>query len=166
MIYTQRAGRTQIFFCGMIRFGQLLTSIRATAPSSLAVEFFMKLRIKADSLRLRLGPSEILRLLEDGRVAEGIHFGVQPDAALTYALELSNSGDALSLRYEPGQLTVLVPREQACAWAAGDDVGIVGEMSVGAGSLTLLVEKDFACIDGPGEENADTFPNPKAGAVC
>jgi len=126
----------------------------------------MKLRIKGDSLRLRLGPSEIDRLLEDGRIAETVHFGPQPEAALTYAIELSHSADGLSLLYERQQVTVLVSRERARAWADGDEVGIDGGVSVGNGRLTLLVEKDFACVDGPGEENADTFPNPKAGAVC
>jgi hypothetical protein len=27
-------------------------------------------------------------------------------------------------------------------------------------SLRILIEKDFACIDGTDEQNADTFPNP------
>jgi hypothetical protein len=33
-------------------------------------------------------------------------------------------------------------------------------------SLQILIEKDFACIDGTDQENADTFPNPLAGLKC
>jgi hypothetical protein len=124
----------------------------------------MKLRIKGDSLRLRLGPSEIRRLLESGRIEETIHFG--PGTALTYALELAGSGDPPTLRYEPMRIAVLVSRELAHAWADSGQIGIEGAVDVGSGSLELLIEKDFACIDRDGNENADTFPNPKAGAVC
>lgn len=30
----------------------------------------------------------------------------------------------------------------------------------------LLVEKDFACLDGTNTDNEDTFPNPNIGMVC
>ena len=47
------------------------------------------------------------------------------------------------------------------------DVGIAEEISLGPlGSLFLLVEKDFACLDRSDEDNQDTFANPHAGATC
>jgi hypothetical protein len=125
----------------------------------------MKLRIKGDSLRLRLGPQEIARLIETGRVEETIHFGAEPGASLTYALELAPAGRELTLRYAPRRVTVLVLRERANEWARGNVVGIAGEVAAGENTLTVLVEKDFACIDREDHENEDTFPNPKAG-VC
>ena len=49
-------------------------------------------------------------------------------------------------------------------WASGDQIGIESEQLVDhQASLRILIEKDFACIDGTDEQNADTFPNPLAG---
>jgi hypothetical protein len=47
-----------------------------------------------------------------------------------------------------------------------DQVGIAEDISLGSlGSLALLIEKDFACLDRSEEDNQDTFPNPNAGTT-
>jgi hypothetical protein len=126
----------------------------------------MKLRIKGNSLRLRLGPSEVERLLDAGRIEATIRFAPEETATLTYALELKDSRDALSLRYSPREVAVLLSRELASEWSHSDQIAIAGKIDVGQGDLELLIEKDFACLDRDGREREDTFPNPKAGAVC
>jgi hypothetical protein len=71
------------------------------------------------------------------------------------------------VRYTERDITVLVPAGVANAWCSTDLVGIAESVSLGSlGSLDLLIEKDFACLDGSDEENQDTFANPSAGAVC
>ena len=55
----------------------------------------MKLRIKGDSLRLRVGPAEVERLTGSGRIEETIHFA--PGVQMTYALELSESAASISV---------------------------------------------------------------------
>jgi hypothetical protein len=35
-----------------------------------------------------------------------------------------------------------------------------------AGSLEIVVENDFACLDRSDEDNSDAFANPHAGAAC
>jgi hypothetical protein len=126
----------------------------------------MKLRIKGNSLRFRISPSEMARLLDSGRVEETVRFGEREDAHLTYALELGLSGQIISIRSHPQHVTVLLSKEAARQWAEGNAVGIAGDLSIGDGRLELLVEKDFACLDREDGEDADTFPNPKSGAVC
>ena len=126
----------------------------------------MKLRIKGDSLRLRIAPSEMTRLLEDGRVEETIHFGAGRDESLTYALEHAANADSLGVRYEAGRVTVVLPTAQARAWAQEDAVGVYGVVDVGAASLEIAVEKDWACLDKSEAENHDTFANPNKGASC
>lgn len=127
----------------------------------------MKLRIHKNSLRLRLGPSEIARLLASGRIEETIRFAPGDFAQLTYALELAPAdAEDLSVRYVLSEIAVIVPQAQAQQWADGNAVGISGKISVGEDTLELLVEKDFACVDRKPELNEDTFPNPKAGATC
>ena len=123
----------------------------------------MKLRIKGNSLRFRVSPSEVARLLEIGRIEETIHLSPDPNAHLTYALEHASQALAMSVRYMPQQVTVVVSSSAARLWANGHDVGLYGEASTAAGPLQLAVEKDFACLDNDDPENNDTFPNPKQG---
>jgi hypothetical protein len=125
----------------------------------------MKLRIKGNSMRLRISPSEMKRLLSEGRIEETIHFGPEPDARLTYALEQSASKIEMAVRYRPQEVTVILSTENARSWAEGDEVGIYGSFNVGHGQLELVIEKDFACLDRR-EGNEDTFPNPKGAQAC
>jgi hypothetical protein len=126
----------------------------------------MKLRIKGNSLRLRISPSEMTQLLQSGRIDETIYFGAGDDARLTYALELDPQALATTLRYTRHELTVMVASRDAQQWAQGHDVGLYGESNTSHGPLEISVEKDFACLDKDEAANADTFPNPRQGAIC
>lgn len=51
--------------------------------------------------------------------------------------------------------------------SAGDQFGLYCSLGVADGKvLELLVEKDFACLDGTDADNEDAFPNPNHGVVC
>jgi hypothetical protein len=126
----------------------------------------MKLRIKGHSLRLRISPTEMTRLLEAGRIEETIVFSPNDVERLTYALEQHADVDRMTIAYDPHQIVVMVSTAEAGRWAAGEDVGLYGEIATSDGRLEVAVEKDFACPDKDDAENADTFPNPKQGAVC
>jgi hypothetical protein len=124
----------------------------------------MKLRIKGDSLRLRVGPAEMARLMETGRIEETIHFGLEDDARLTYALEVAGV-DAMTVRHEGMRVAVVLPMASARDWAQGNDVGVYGRVGLRSGWLEIAVEKDWACLDKRDGEKADTFPNPKQGEL-
>jgi hypothetical protein len=127
----------------------------------------MKLRINGNSLRLRVSRSEVARLLRSDRLEETVHFAPEANAKLTYALERESSVRAPTVRYTENTVTILIPADQACTWCATDQVGIAGNVSLGSlGSLDLLIEKDFACLDRSDEDNQDTFANPNVGATC
>jgi hypothetical protein len=125
----------------------------------------VKLRIRGDSLRLRLTRREIDELCEQGRVAQAIHFG--PGSALEYAIELG-AGDRVGARFEAATVTVMLPQTLAVTWARGDEVGISAIQPLPEGELALLIEKDFHCLVPRGEQDDDAFPHPKAesGASC
>lgn len=125
----------------------------------------MKLRINGNSLRLRITPSELARLLATGRIQETIHFASGPGAHLTYALEHTPQAATMAVQYTPGEVIVLVPSAAAHHWAGGQDVGIYGTSVTTHGTIELAVEKDFACLDKNDAENVDTFRNPK-GVAC
>jgi hypothetical protein len=127
----------------------------------------MKLRIKGNSLRLRVSRSEVAKVFKGERVAETIQFASDAAARLTYTLEREPSVTMPTVRYAAAEITVLIPADQALNWCLTDQVGIVQNFSLGSqGSLELIVEKDFACLDRSDEANQDTFPNPNAGATC
>jgi hypothetical protein len=127
----------------------------------------MKLRIKGNSLRLRVSRSEIERLMAGGYLEETIRFAPDPEAKLTYALESAADVSTATVRYRRQRIIVIVDRNKLQSWNEPDQVGIYTSVQVGSGEmLELIVEKDFACLDGSDEENEDTFANPHTGAVC
>jgi hypothetical protein len=131
-----------------------------------ATEDKMKLRIKGNSLRLRVSPSEIERLLTIGRIEETIRFAPQQDASLTYALECMASEKKIDVRYRPHEVTVVISTGTAHKWAEEEQVGVYSAVNIGGSQLEVAVEKDFACLEGDEADNADTFPNPRSGASC
>ena len=123
----------------------------------------MKVRMKGNSLRLRIPRSELKKLVQDGRIEESIWLGPEENARQTWAIEHSSSVNAASIRFAPPEIAVCFPSDQIVSWAGGDEVGIYASLDLGPhGSLELTVEKDFACLHGSVEENQDTFPNPLA----
>jgi hypothetical protein len=126
----------------------------------------MKLRIKGNSLRLRVSRSELARFQAGGRIEETIHFTAAPEATLTYALESAVSSSPVSVRYASGEVTIILSQDRARIWEAQNEVGIYTTLDMGsAGSLEVVVEKDFACLD-RSDDNSDTFANPLAGVTC
>lgn len=127
----------------------------------------MKLRIKGNSLRLRVTRSELARLTSGEPIEETIHFAPEPSAALRYALVPSSKGDSVNVSYLPGEIIVTVTAEQIRIWGAEDQVGIYATLDLGpVGPLEISVEKDFACLDGSHEDSGDAFANPLEGRVC
>lgn len=121
----------------------------------------MKLRIRSDSLRLRLKRSEVDRLAAGTSIVEETHF---PGAVLTYRLDVSeNSG--ISATFDNGTLLISLPKSKVLDWASTDEVSLFEEQNLpGSDSLSLLIEKDFKCLE-PGhhrecEDDEDTFPHP------
>jgi len=127
----------------------------------------MKIRIKGNSLRLRVSRSELARLLAGDCVEETVHFAPEASASFTYALQPETSAKSSTVQYTDGRVSVLLSADQVYVWGATDQVGIADEVSLGPlGSLALLIEKDFACLDRSDEDNQDTFAHPHAGATC
>ena len=127
----------------------------------------MKLRIKGNSLRLRVTPSEVKQLLRNGVILEHVQFAANPNDRLTYAVISSLSGATTTVAYQLGNITVSVPEIQLRKWAGSEDVGIYADVALGdEHELSVAIEKDFACLDRSDAENEDSFPNPNLAAAC
>jgi len=96
-----------------------------------------------------------------------LDFSWQKIQAGISADEYSCVDSAPAVRYSDNAVTIKIPSDQATDWGVTDQVGIAANISPGAqGSLALLLEKDFACLDRSDEENQDTFANPNSTAIC
>jgi hypothetical protein len=126
----------------------------------------MKLRMQSNSIRLRLKQREVDQLAGTGRLEESVSFGEGEDG-FRYVLEASSLATKVRARLKAQGIFVEVPAEEVARWASGNDVGIeFFQGTDGSDELQILIEKDFACLNGTDEQNADTFPNPLAGTKC
>lgn len=133
------------------------------------IEFeIMKLRLKNNSVRLRLTQTETARFAETGQVKEKIEFGLEPYQQFIYALETDSEIEEIQAIIENNWITVLIPKTQADEWTQTAQVGMEAEQMIRGGkTLRLLIEKDFACLEArTGEDETDSFPHPLEGKVC
>ena len=121
----------------------------------------MKLRIRGNSIRLRLTQSEIAQFGETGKVAEMVGFGVAKPG-LGYQLHASADDETIRAEFENNCLSISVPASVAQGWINSAQVGIEDmQPLVEDRFLRILIEKDFACVsDRAGEDETDAFPNP------
>lgn len=116
----------------------------------------MKLRIKGNSLRLRLLRSEVERLASAGFVSEEIRFGTGIDQALQYTVGASGEAEEITVQFSDNHIRVLIPESTANDWTGSDLVGIETTQKIdGNSSLTVLIEKDFVCLDRPDDPDRD-----------
>ena len=122
----------------------------------------MKLRIKGDSLRLRLSQGEMRALAERGEVEDKVSF--PGGAALRYRLRVGDKIGEISANYVSNLIDILVPRALSERWCGTDLVTLSASQPLGAGELRLVLEKDWACLaPREGEDESDNFPHPEAG---
>ena len=122
----------------------------------------MKLRLRHNSIRLRLTQGEVSKLAETKYVEEAIDFGPGSDTrALAYSIESIADSKSVAANFSGGKIRVMVPEAVIRHWAETDDVGISVEIKALNGeSLNVLIEKDFTCLKRREGEDKDTFPNP------
>lgn len=127
----------------------------------------MKLRIKGNSIRLRLSKSEVESFGKNGQFSDKISFGISPSDKLTYSLETSWHEKVHALLLN-GTITVFVPTEVAKNWVESDEVGIEAEQYlVNHSKLRIFVEKDFVCLKPrENEDETDNFLHPNQGESC
>jgi hypothetical protein len=134
----------------------------------------MKLRIRGNSLRLRLLRGEVEQFGKTGRVEETIEFGASSPARLSYILEADKNARQIAVHYADNQITVTVPKKAAQNWVESELVTLMSEQPIynaeqngtdkndaSENVLRILIEKDFVCLDRKDDpDNADAFPHP------
>lgn len=119
----------------------------------------MKIRIRGNTVRMRLSKGEVGTFGEHGYIEEKTNFG---NASLTYTLQTTTHCDMIA-DFKEGRITIYLPEEKAKDWVATNKVGYDANMDLGDGNeLYLLLEKDFQCLDNSIEDQSDNYENPLA----
>lgn len=112
----------------------------------------MKIRIKGNSLRYRLTKSDVAKLGSEGFLEESTEFAGK---TLVYAIE-TIQGDSLMADYIGDRIVLSMPKPMIDELNDTDRVGFDDRN----GPVSLLIEKDFTCLDNVEEDQSDNFPNP------
>jgi hypothetical protein len=118
----------------------------------------MKLRIKGNSIRLRLSKPEVEILSLVGMIKEQTDF---INNSFVYCLK-KDKGSELTASFNNNELVVFIPDEFVNDWPRNNIIGIDNKLIDGSlPELYILVEKDFKCIDDTTEDQSDNYDNPK-----
>lgn len=115
----------------------------------------MKLRIKGNSIRLRVTQKELEKLRTEGSYQEKTLF---PNGAIfSYSLSVVDVEESTA-EFSDGAIKVYIPTRKAQKWFDNEqEIGIYAEQQ----GLQIIVEKDFRCLVPRVEEDSDAFPHPK-----
>jgi len=122
----------------------------------------MKLRIRGNSIRLRLSQQNMKVFGEEGRVENSIQFGSTTDGKLIYALETADV-KKLKCEFKDNTLTIFVPKDLAKVWIESQLVGLEHlDSTTENDQVRILVEKDFKCMHVRiNEDESDSYPHPR-----
>ena len=118
----------------------------------------MKMRIKGNSIRIRLSKTEVAALTSGDKLEDSTSFGSN---RFGYLVKPVSRGDNLYADYENGIINMYVPVKLLKEWPESTVTGFESHMKINdTEHLHLLLEKDFKCIDEVSEDQSDFFDNP------
>jgi hypothetical protein len=118
----------------------------------------MKLRIKGNSVRIRLSKTEVDQLASGSTLTESTSFG---STSFGYSVKPVAGGDSLTATYKNDMITLFVPHTLLTEWPTNSVVGFESMMQPeSSDQLHLLLEKDFKCLDKTTEDQSEFFDNP------
>ncbi len=120
----------------------------------------MKVRIKGNSIRLRLSTKDVLSFQQTHEIVDTTQF--PGGTSLSYRLSTSLSCMFYEAVFSDNCIDLKIPYADFRTLTDTNEEGISGHVPINASEhLQLDIEKDFACVGRSEEANADTFPNNK-----
>jgi hypothetical protein len=120
----------------------------------------MKIRIKGNSIRYRLTKSEVQKFSEVGYLEETTQF---PSSQFKYALSAKVGINEIEADMLNNCIILYFPDYLKGEWLNSQTVGYRRTMQLNPSeTLSLLIEKDFVCLDEVEEDQSDNFPNPNS----
>jgi hypothetical protein len=122
----------------------------------------MKLRIKDNSIRLRLTQTEVGRIGNGDQIHSNLNF---PGGEKVSYMLVGSAVEDPEIEYKDNRISISIPTEILTKWANSDEVSLLYELSLDHDNvLELLIEKDFACLTPrEDEDESDLFPHPEQG---
>lgn len=118
----------------------------------------MKIRIKGNSIRYRLTKTEVETFCNIGYFEDTTDFGTKK---FTYALQAKEGIDTLDAEFQGNTITLFLDKQKCKDWYQSNQVGFSHSTTKGNGTkLSLLLEKDFVCMDETVEDQSDNYANP------
>ena len=119
----------------------------------------MKLRIRENTIRVRLSQSEVDDLGRKGMVNSETHF--PGNTVMTFVISKADKV-GITCVFENSGIYIGVPETILNDWVKTDKVGFEADLDLENGSkFSILVEKDFQCLTKrPDEDESDMYPNP------
>jgi hypothetical protein len=113
-------------------------------------------------VRFRLNKPEVAILAKQGFLEAQTNFG---SAVFFYAIKADTASDTMHADLESNRIVLYVPEGEIINWPDNDKVSIRFSQDLKNGkSLSLLLEKDFVCLDDTDEDQSDNYENPNA--IC
>jgi hypothetical protein len=108
----------------------------------------MKLRLRGNSIRLRLNREDVDRLALGNILEEQVFF--PGSNRFCYCLEPSANGAAA--HFDGSSIRITVPLTAISEWAASREIGLYFDFQTGEQPLKVAIEKDLECLHDTGEE--------------
>ena len=113
----------------------------------------VKIRIKGNSIRLRLTRTEVTDFCTKGVIRETTQF---PSGLFTYEVVQSDHLETLTASLEDNNIRISLPDKLVENWQDNETVGFEECLPLPDGSsLHLLIEKDFQCLEVRAEDESD-----------
>ena len=127
----------------------------------------MKLRIRGNSIRLRLLRTEINDLGAGKKIEETTRLGPNPEDIFTYSLAPHPDPSPVLTHWVQQALHITLSKALAVELAETNRVSISEKIIFGDTVLKVLIEKDFKCLTTrEGEDESDNFENPQESHLC
>ena len=127
----------------------------------------MKLRIRGNSIRLRLLRTEINDLGAGKKIEETTRLGPNPEDIFTYSLAPHPNPAPVLTHWVQQALHITLSKALAAELAETNRVSICEKIIFGDTVLKVLIEKDFKCLTTrEGEDESDNFENPQESHLC
>lgn len=119
----------------------------------------MKLRLRQNSLRLRLNQKEVALVAAGSALEEGVEF---PNKSRLVCRLFTTPDSFASADFSGGIVTITIPEHSASDWQGSTTMGLYYKLD----SLQISIEKDLECRDLPTEEqDPHAYPR-QAPASC
>ncbi|MBK8502519.1 MAG: hypothetical protein IPL46_10055 [Saprospiraceae bacterium] len=119
----------------------------------------MKLRLKDNTMRIRLSMTEVDALIKTGQISATTVF--PGSNALTTEIVLEEV-DSVEVSLKNSKITISIPSHLLSRWNIDSQVGHQWQIAIGKDHfMDLYLEKDFRCLtERRGEDQTALYPNP------